>query len=371
VPSGTNRRLLSPEFDSAAKAQAWQRSQEQEEEAAAPTKLPRIGRNLGRVIDAYVQEAGRADRDPDSGRASTDEQIRELREALSYVDSGLRSIDVSEVRQDDVQRLVDRLWEAGLSAGRIRSVTQALATVYSYAIPRGLVDHSPVVNLTLPRADLGDVAETQRIAVNNGFHFGETNVLGAPIWSSDPPAPATAGFEPPPSYLTPPGLGEGQNATPPPVYETPPPGYTPAPGYPPNPGPAPGFPTPQPGYTPLPGPVPTPPPNYTTPPPEYRPFAPEYTTPPPGYVTPNVNNGFTGGYFTPPLTPQGYPPTTFNGYAAPPNGDTTGAFGPYLGMSAASAEYDATMQERFLWWTVRIIVIVFVLIALVLVAESV
>jgi hypothetical protein len=29
------------------------------------------------------------------------------------------------------------------------------------------------------------------------------------------------------------------------------------------------------------------------------------------------------------------------------------------------------MQERWLWWTVRIIVIVFILIALVLVAESV
>jgi hypothetical protein len=39
--------------------------------------------------------------------------------------------------------------------------------------------------------------------------------------------------------------------------------------------------------------------------------------------------------------------------------------------AATQASYDATMQERWLWWTVRIIVIVFVLIALVLVAESV
>jgi hypothetical protein len=41
------------------------------------------------------------------------------------------------------------------------------------------------------------------------------------------------------------------------------------------------------------------------------------------------------------------------------------------GAMGADANYDATMQERWLWWTVRIIVIVFVLIALVLVAESV
>jgi hypothetical protein len=39
--------------------------------------------------------------------------------------------------------------------------------------------------------------------------------------------------------------------------------------------------------------------------------------------------------------------------------------------TSPDADYDATMQERWLWWTVRIIVIVFVLIALVLVAESV
>jgi hypothetical protein len=366
VPSGTNRRLLSPEFDSAAQAQAWQRVQEQEQEAAASTKLPRIGRNLGRVIDAYVQEAGRGDRALRPGQPSTDEQLRELRETLSYVDSGLRSIDVSEVRKDDVQRLVDGLWEAGLSAGRIRSVTQALASVYSYAIGGGLVDHSPVVDLTLPQADLGGVAETHRIAANNGSPTGETNGLGAPSWMGDTPNPSAAGFEPPRSYPTPPGPNDGP-------IPTPPPGYTPAPGYGPAPAYTPGFPTPPPGYTPLPGqPMPTPPPGYATPPPEFRPFAPEYTTPPPGYVTPNIENGFTGGYFTPPLSALGYPPqTTFGGYTGQPNGDATGAFGPYLGMSAASAEYDATMQERFLWWTVRIIVIVFVLIALVLVAESV
>jgi hypothetical protein len=41
------------------------------------------------------------------------------------------------------------------------------------------------------------------------------------------------------------------------------------------------------------------------------------------------------------------------------------------GPTTPDANYDATMQERWLWWTVRIIVIVFVLIALVLAAESV
>ncbi len=376
MASGTNRRLLSPEFDSAAKAQEWQRAQEQEE-AVPRASLPRIGRNLGRVIDAYVQEAGRADGVLDPNGPSTDEQIRELREALSYVDLGLRSIDVSEVRQDDVQRLVDQLWEAGLSAGRIASVTQALAAVYSYAMPRGLVDHSPVVNLSLPQPDRGNGAQTQRMAMDNGSNLAgptaiaDTGGLGAPVWANgvpyDTPPPATAGFDPPRSYPTQPDRNDAPPATPPPGYATAPPGYTPVPGY----APTPGFTMPPPGYTPMPGQMPTAP-GYPTPQPEYRPFAPEYPTPPPGYIPPPAENGFTGGYSTPPINPQGYlPPTTFTGYGAPPNGDASGAFGPHIGMSAASAEYDATMQERFLWWTVRIIVIVFVLIALVLVAESV
>jgi hypothetical protein len=56
----------------------------------------------------------------------------------------------------------------------------------------------------------------------------------------------------------------------------------------------------------------------------------------------------------------------------PTNAYGSGPLSAILGSPGApDASYDATMQERWLWWTVRIIVIVFVLIALVLVAESV
>jgi hypothetical protein len=50
--------------------------------------------------------------------------------------------------------------------------------------------------------------------------------------------------------------------------------------------------------------------------------------------------------------------------APPPGAAGTGAF-------QAPAATDASLQERWMWWTVRLIVLVFVLIALVLVAESV
>jgi hypothetical protein len=91
----------------------------------------------------------------------------------------------------------------------------------------------------------------------------------------------------------------------------------------------------------------SPPPNqppFTQFPPQSPPYA------PPGYAT----GGFASPYVTPPAWTG--PLSTMLG--APPEGMN-------------QAHYDATMQERWLWWTVRIIVIVFVLIALVLVAESV
>jgi hypothetical protein len=78
-----------------------------------------------------------------------------------------------------------------------------------------------------------------------------------------------------------------------------------------------------------------------------------------------------GGALTP---PPHAPPGVVS--AAMPQSHLNGTSGFFPGISGGSmtapdANYDATMQERWLWWTVRIIVIVFVLIALILVAESV
>ena len=84
-------------------------------------------------------------------------------------------------------------------------------------------------------------------------------------------------------------------------------------------------------------------------------------TPPPFMVP---NNGW--GQATPGHLPAG-PPQSQNGSGP---ASLSAMFGS-PGTTGADANYDATMQERWLWWTVRIIVIVFVLIALVLVAESV
>jgi hypothetical protein len=82
----------------------------------------------------------------------------------------------------------------------------------------------------------------------------------------------------------------------------------------------------------------------------------------------------TGAAWTPPpyespgYSSGGVPQPQLNGHGSRP---FSAMFGAPATTAAPDANYDATMQERWLWWTVRIIVIVFVLIALVLVAESV
>jgi hypothetical protein len=114
------------------------------------------------------------------------------------------------------------------------------------------------------------------------------------------------------------------------------------------------------------------PPPYAPPPFTQPAFTPPYngSTPPP--TGPYAPPGYTSGGFAPPFT--GTPPPWATGYGQQQPTQPTGPFSTMFGQApdpATQASYDATMQERWLWWTVRIIVIVFVLIALVLVAESV
>jgi hypothetical protein len=212
---------------------------------------------------------------------------------------------------------------SGVVPARVTSVTAALADLYTYAIRRELVGFSPVVELELPQT-------------TNGVPKGVPVPPQAPV-AAPAPTPVEA---PPPNWTT------GPLAAPPQV----------GPPWTPHSFDAYGHPS---------GELPQPP--QAAPP-----------VPPPPFPPPAYPQGYTGTYpppydpayatsrqFTPPPTPVPY------GYES---GSVTGLFGQPTqagnpGNPAAS--YDATMQERWLWWTVRIVVIVFVLIALVLVAESV
>jgi hypothetical protein len=151
VDPDTGRRSLSPEFETVAEAQAWQR--DQHESAKASNGMPVNGAELGAVIDEFLQDAedGRAhDR---NGNAYPPERLRQLRGSLSYVDSALGSTNLEDIRRRHVQAMVDQLRAAGVTTDRVTSITAALRSLYAYAIQRDLVGYSPVVELSLPEPD--------------------------------------------------------------------------------------------------------------------------------------------------------------------------------------------------------------------------
>jgi hypothetical protein len=323
----TNRRTLSPVYETVVEALAWQQDQLVSDDASRGTALDR--RDLGALVDEFLQAAedGLA-RDAHDQRY-THEHVRALRGALSYAESELGTMDVQDIRRRHVQSLIDQLHGSGVAAARILAVTDALRVLYAYAIRRELVGFSPMVELELPQSENGVPhavpTPVQAEAAPGGWTSGEP-------WTSPPPG--------------------GPPWTPPPfeAYEQHTNGGFTMPQPPPPPSTPPGYTTEQPR---TPSPYPPPPPGYTA----EHPQPPSPYTPPSPYAPP----GYTAG---PTYAPQPTPP---------PYGYESGAFSSMFGQptGAPNASYDATMQERWLWWTVRIIVIVFVLIALVLVAESV
>lgn len=284
-----NRSMASPTFGTVLEALMWQRDQvashNEPQSAAARTVV-------GALIVDFLQAAG-AGMAPDAhGQRYGPESLHALRGALSYVDSEFGAMAADEVRRYHVQGLVDQLRGAGVDGTRITAVVDALNQLYSYAIRRGVVGFSPVVELDLPVAGTG----MPYVAAQTPPNFPSTNGH----WMS--PVPQTP-WEPNGPYGQWPDPRASQLL------------QTAAPG---------GFnPADQPGAS-----------GYSS-----GGFMPPQTAPPPAGI-----NGTGSGFFSGPFdTPR----------------------------SAPDANYDATMQERWLWWTVRIIVIVFVLIALVLAAESV
>ena len=86
------------------------------------------------VIDEFLRAAG---------------ERRELRSALSHVSAEIGTMPLERVRARHVMALLDRLGDAGLSAKRQKAIIDALSSLYSFALARGLVRSSP---FTLPAA---------------------------------------------------------------------------------------------------------------------------------------------------------------------------------------------------------------------------
>ena len=316
----TNRRILSPQFRQISEAQAWQADQTSAQQAVRTVSLQ--GGELGEVIDGFLRavEEGRAvDR---WGVLIPREALRDLRGALSYVDAELGLLNVGDVRRRHVQGLVDQLVAAGLPTARLYAVVDALEALYAYAIEQEVVGFSPVVGLALSGAqDLQASPAVEHAASNGRPSAASIEVPQSGIYAAAPVAQGP--------YETPTGsfgsLQPGQAAA---QFDTPPP-----PVYPPT--------------------REQPRPAYATPSP-WR-----YAPPPPGFDTPMPPSTSTTR-LSQAIIPPGFGPPQYDPQS-----------GQFANPAEYQAHYDATMQERFLWWTVRIVVVVFVLIALVLAAESV
>ena len=283
----SNRRTVSPMFESVHEALAWQRDQMTSRQSAARLALDRG--ELGALIDEFLEAAEDGMARDTGGAHYTRDSVRALRGALSYVDSELGTMDVQDVRRRHIQALLDQLRGSGLPPARLAAIVDALNALYAYAIRREVVGFSPVVEIELPEPANGTVSTVPNATTARGAVAGQWTT--GDLWTA------------PPSV--------GDPWTPPPFAQN--------------------------------GDVPTPPPGYAY-----------------------------GGYPAPPPPPAYGYPTPYPTQPAQTSGYGSGPLSAILGSpGTADANYDATMQERWLWWTVRIIVIVFVLIALVLVAESV
>lgn len=136
---------------------------------------------LGVVIDDFMRAAQDGVLEDAYGRRYTPEHLRELRSALSHVKSELGTTHVSAIRRWQVQGMLDELRRGGLAPGRVAGVVEALHSVFTYAIERGLVDDTPVIWLTFP--EQGDGVESSRAPA-------------APRADPPPPAPEPVAAQP-------------------------------------------------------------------------------------------------------------------------------------------------------------------------------
>jgi hypothetical protein len=289
VDPDTGRRTLSPDFATVAEAQAWQR--DQHEAAAASKVVPQHGNELGAVIDDFLQAAEDGRARERQGNPYTPERLRQLRGALSYVDSALGSTPLEDVRRRHIQGMLEQLRASGVTADRLTSIVEALRSLYAYAIQRDLVGYSPVVELGLPEP--GDFP-------TNGFDPARAQ---APVYDTLGAALAQASQEEERSYPT---YATGQYPT----------GQSPTGQFPTGQSPTGQYPT---GQYP------------------------------------------TGQY------PTGQYPT--GQYGTVPYGNGQQGNGGYENQNGNLL--NVMPVERIMWWAIRVVVLLFALIALVLVAESV
>jgi integrase len=105
---------------------------------------------LGDAVDEFIKAANEGVALNKWGRQYRRRAVTDLESALQHIPERLRGRRLSDVRRGDIQRIVDQLSAKGLSGSRIRSVVNAIRSLYRWAQDRELATHDPASLVRLP-----------------------------------------------------------------------------------------------------------------------------------------------------------------------------------------------------------------------------
>jgi integrase len=117
-------------------------------EGNAPTLV--AGERLDDVIEGFVAAARDGVALNKWGRRYRARAVQDLESSLNRLPDSIKRRRLGDIRRGDVQRIIDELVAVGLSGSRVRSVVNALRSLYRWAQDRDLADSDPAARVRLP-----------------------------------------------------------------------------------------------------------------------------------------------------------------------------------------------------------------------------
>lgn len=108
------------------------------------------GMKLGEGLDAFVRAARDGVALNKRRRRYRPRSVEDLESARKHIPQALANRSLAEVKRGELQGLADQLSAAGLSGSRVRTVINALRSLYSWAQDRELASHDPAQRVRLP-----------------------------------------------------------------------------------------------------------------------------------------------------------------------------------------------------------------------------
>lgn len=121
------------------------------EQGKAPAVV--AGERLDDTIEGFVRAARDGVALNKWGRRYRVRAVQDLESSLNRLPDWIKRRRLGNIRRGDVQRVIDELVAAGLSGSRVRSVVNALRSLYSWAQDRDLIDNDPAARVRLPAMD--------------------------------------------------------------------------------------------------------------------------------------------------------------------------------------------------------------------------